>query len=276
MISVLMPCYNHGKYLEQAIKGVLVQSYGDFELILVDDGSTDDSYDIMQAFSSGDRRIKTIHTEKNQGASKAFEAGMEMARGDYYSGCAADDYLCDNRFFEKAMGNLDGSSASGCYGVAKRVKGEDESMIDLIGCGSRIGYISSNEFRDSFLSRTSFVTGYSAIWSMDCIDHVGGFPSILGPQSDYFINHVLPAKWGTYFIPDVTTVVRVFPEGYSSSAKIDDKIRRHAIFEKMWRFEVGGPIDENLFDPWRKQLIYDLCDGVEVYKWSKTYHEYLK
>lgn len=275
MISVLMPCYNHGKYLEQAIKGVLNQSYGDFELILVDDGSTDDSYDIMRAFSSGDRRIKTIHTEENQGADKAFEAGMEMARGDFYSGCAADDYLCDEYFFKKAMSSLDGSSAAGCYGVAKRVKGGDESTIDLIGCGLRMGYIAPTEFRDSFLSRTSFVTGYSAVWNMNLIDLVGGFPMNLGPQADYFINHVLPAKWGAYFIPDVTTVVRVFPEGYANSANVEDKIRRHAIFESMWKLEIGL-IDTTLLIPWRNRLIYDLCGGIDVDKWSKTYQDYLK
>lgn len=275
MISVLMPCYNHGKYLEQAIKGVLGQSYGDFELILIDDGSTDDSYDIMRAYASGDRRIKTIHSEENQGADEAFQAGMEMARGDFYSGCAADDYLCDDNFFKKVITHLDGSSAAGCYGVAKRIRGDDESTIDLIGSGSKIGYIAPREFIDSFLSRTSFVTGFSAVWNMDFIDFVGGFPSKLGPQADYFINHVLPAKWGAYFIQDVTTVVRVFPDGYSSSAKTEDKIRRHALFEKMWKLEIGL-VDASLLHPWRKQLIYDLCGGVDVEEWTKVYLDNLK
>lgn len=277
LISVLLPCYNHEKFVDQAIKSVLAQIYEHWQLILVDDCSQDGSVDIMRAYAKSDNRIILLENEKNVGVNESLVAGLEHAAGDFYCGCAADDYISDRGFFWKAMDMTHGGAASGVYGIAERIRATDGSLIDRIGCGVKDGYISPDRFKESFLSRTSFVTGYSSIWRMEMIEKVGGFPMNLGPQTDYFINHVLPAKWGVYFLPEVTTMVRIFENGrnYSGGATVPEKIERHATFENMWRSEVGE-IDQNLLLSWRNQLIYDLCGGEKVDYWKTIYHQYLK
>jgi glycosyltransferase involved in cell wall biosynthesis len=88
MFSVFMLCYNHEKYIEEAILSILNQTYQDFELIVADDGSTDNSWEIIQKYSD---RIKTFRLEKNDPA-KGTAMMLEMANGYYIAEMASDDY----------------------------------------------------------------------------------------------------------------------------------------------------------------------------------------
>ena len=76
MVSIIMPVYNSEKYIEESIKSVLCQSYNDFELIIVDDCSSDGSRKIMQGMADKDDRIKVIHLEQNKGVANARNVGM--------------------------------------------------------------------------------------------------------------------------------------------------------------------------------------------------------
>ena len=97
-ISVIMPIYNAGEYLEHAISDVLKQTMGEFELICVNDGSTDDSYDILEDIEQHDERIKLI-SEKNFGPSVARNKGLEIASGKYIMFLDADD-MFDHHLLE--------------------------------------------------------------------------------------------------------------------------------------------------------------------------------
>ena len=94
-ISVIMPIYNAGEYLNRAIGDVLKQTMGDFELICINDGSTDDSYDILEDIQSKDNRLKLI-SEKNFGPSVARNKGLEIASGEYIIFLDADDMFEHN------------------------------------------------------------------------------------------------------------------------------------------------------------------------------------
>ena len=90
--SIITPVYNASKYLEECIESVLAQDYKDWELILIDDGSTDESGAIIDKYASEDERIIPIH-QKNAGAFLARIAGINKATGEYYVGLDADDLL---------------------------------------------------------------------------------------------------------------------------------------------------------------------------------------
>lgn len=94
MISVIVPIYNTALYLEECINSVINQTYIDWELILVDDGSTDSSPSICDKYVSIDSRIKAIHIN-NVGLSGARNNGLEIAHGDYICFLDSDDYLFD-------------------------------------------------------------------------------------------------------------------------------------------------------------------------------------
>lgn len=94
-ISVIVPVYNVEEYLEKCLDSIILQSYKDFELILVDDGSTDKSGIICDEYSKKDNRIKVIH-KNNGGLSSARNAGLNVAIGDYIYFCDSDDYIENN------------------------------------------------------------------------------------------------------------------------------------------------------------------------------------
>lgn len=93
--SIIVPIYKVEKYLEQCINSVLNQSFVDYELILVDDGSPDLCGKMCDDFAENDDRIKVIH-KKNNGVSSARNEGLKISNGDYIIFLDGDDLLCEN------------------------------------------------------------------------------------------------------------------------------------------------------------------------------------
>ena len=81
-VSVIMPCYQSGNTLEKSIHSVQAQTVNDWELIAVDDGSRDNTMEVLEAFAREDDRIRVIHQD-NGGVSSARNTGMEAARGEW-------------------------------------------------------------------------------------------------------------------------------------------------------------------------------------------------
>lgn len=91
-ISVIVPVYNAEKFIPRCISSVLSQSYQDFELLLVDDGSTYGSLQICNMMGGADERIKVLHKE-NGGVTSARRMGVECSRGEFICFVDADDML---------------------------------------------------------------------------------------------------------------------------------------------------------------------------------------
>lgn len=97
MISVVVPIFNVEKYLAECIESILNQTYTKFELILVNDGSTDNSLEICNQYSKKDNRIKIVN-KKNGGLSDARNAGIDIAKGEYIIFIDSDDFINKNMF----------------------------------------------------------------------------------------------------------------------------------------------------------------------------------
>ena len=94
-VSVIVPIYNLPKYLRQCVDSVLCQDFDDFEVILVDDGSTDECVGIVDEYAAKDSRVKAVH-KKNGGLSSARNAGLDVAEGDYVIFLDSDDWWNDS------------------------------------------------------------------------------------------------------------------------------------------------------------------------------------
>lgn len=94
-ISIIVPVYNASRYLCECIESILSQSFRDFELILVNDGSTDDSLDICKKYEKSDDRIIVV-SQANGGVSKARNRGLDVAKGKWIIFADADDYFLDD------------------------------------------------------------------------------------------------------------------------------------------------------------------------------------
>ena len=104
IISIIVPVYNVEKYLNRCIESILNQTFPDFELILIDDGSTDKSGDICDDYKSKDSRVKVIH-KNNEGVSVARNVGLDNSKGTYILFVDSDDYI-DNDLLEIAVCNM--------------------------------------------------------------------------------------------------------------------------------------------------------------------------
>lgn len=113
-VSIILPIYNVEKYLKQCLNSVAAQTLNNIEVICVDDGSTDSSPSIIDAFVETDKRFKAIHKE-NGGYGKAVNAGLDIATGQYIGIVEPDDYI-DITMYEKLVNNAD---ANGCPDIVK-------------------------------------------------------------------------------------------------------------------------------------------------------------
>ncbi|MDR1540569.1 MAG: glycosyltransferase [Clostridiales bacterium] len=95
MISIIVPVYNVGRYLGRCVDSLLVQTYADIEVVLVDDGSTDGCAGICDGYARGDARVRAIHQE-NGGLSRARNAGLDIMRGEYVAFVDSDDYVSED------------------------------------------------------------------------------------------------------------------------------------------------------------------------------------
>jgi glycosyltransferase involved in cell wall biosynthesis len=100
LVSIIMPAYNAASYLPQAIESVLVQTYPHFELIVCNDGSKDNTHQIIEEYSKKDARI-VLDDHENMGRPNTFNRGLGLAKGKYIANMDADDVMLPNRLEEQ-------------------------------------------------------------------------------------------------------------------------------------------------------------------------------
>ena len=125
-ISVVMPVYNGGVFLREAIESILTQTYTDFEFIIINDGSTDGSLTIMREYEARDARIHVID-QKNAGIVCALNAGIQASRGEYIARMDADDISLPKRF-EKQLQYIEREHASMCGTWAIAIDSEGREL----------------------------------------------------------------------------------------------------------------------------------------------------
>ena len=104
LLSIIVPAYNIADYIERGVNSVRSQTYRNLEIIVVDDGSTDDTGAICDRISSEDQRVQVIHKE-NGGLAEARNAGVEKATGAYIAFVDGDDWI-DSNMYEEMLGAL--------------------------------------------------------------------------------------------------------------------------------------------------------------------------
>lgn len=136
LMSIIIPVYNAEKYLEKCINSILDQTYTNYEVILVNDGSVDNSKEIIERFKKEDKRIVSIH-KKNGGVSSARNAGLSIAVGEFVFFIDADDYLESDyiEYFYNLINYCEGLDMAMNYNKfsihnQKQVKEEKVELLD--------------------------------------------------------------------------------------------------------------------------------------------------
>ena len=141
-ISVVMPAFNAERYVAAAIESILSQTYGDFEFVIVNDGSTDRTLDIIKGYAERDPRFRVI-TQDNQGISSALNRGIQETRYEWIAVMHADDVSMSNRLEKQLQAALNKPNvvAWGSYAYYISEKGKELGL-------SRIGPTTETEFFD--------------------------------------------------------------------------------------------------------------------------------
>ena len=128
LVSIIVPVYNTEKYVERCIKSICNQTYKNIELLIIDDGSTDNSGKICDKWAEKDIRVKVIH-EENRGVSIARNRGIELSQGDYIGFVDSDDvideHMYENMLEEAHKGNYDIICCNGYF----MYSGEEKKII---------------------------------------------------------------------------------------------------------------------------------------------------
>jgi len=161
LVSVILPVYNREKYLATAIESVLQQTYGNLELLIVDDGSKDRSPEIIKEYAARDRRVRFVLHEENRGVSAARNTALSMAQGEWIALIDSDDAWHPERL-EKLLG----------------IVSEEERVFvsdDLLLCFDRDGELVPWE---SSLSRRRIFFSKSGLLKMDLLEYLKKLPDI--------------------------------------------------------------------------------------------------
>ena len=201
-ISVIMPAYNAARFIGKAVDGILAQTYGDFELIVVDDGSSDDTVAVLQGYD--DERLRIMVNETNQGIVYALNKGIGAARGEFIARQDADDFSMPNRF-EKQIAYM-----------------QDNPQCALLGARNKTMDIHGHELKspppqnktcavtlDDLLVRNCLAPHGAIMIRKSALDDVGLYSPAFDRAEDYELWMRISRKYPAAKLPDILYVLRI-------------------------------------------------------------------
>ena len=203
IVSVILPVYNGENYLRMAIESVLKQTFQDYELIIVDDGSQDSTPEIAQTYGT---RIRYVRQE-NTGVAGAFNHGLKLASGRYISWLSHDDLFAPAKL-EKQLAALDQLDEPGvCYTDAEAINFAGEVIAEY-----RLPQYDRGEALRHVLTGGAIASAsYSICYDRRCIEQVGGYSERWRYTQDAEMLMRLARNFPLIRIPEILMQVREHP-----------------------------------------------------------------
>jgi len=202
-VTVFIPVYNREQYVGEAIESILAQTFSDFEILLVDDGSTDASVEKIRSFS--DPRIRLVSNEKNLGIPKTRNKGIELARGQYMAMLDSDDRAYPNRL-EKQVAFLDNHPEHAQVGSWCRMMDQDGRPLKKIKRQPEL----SDDIHAQFLFRCAMSN--RSIMARTAILKEYGYRNDFPRCQDYELHVRLTKHYKVGNIPECLVYGRIHPQ----------------------------------------------------------------
>jgi glycosyltransferase involved in cell wall biosynthesis len=227
-LSIITPCYNYARYLPAAIDSVLKQDYPHYELILVDDGSCDETWSIMLDYAARYPQVRALKNETNQGMFKATFRGWQEAKGKYLCFFGADDLFhpaCLSKVMRLFQNNPNLSLV--CTDI-KYFQGDSQKATEnklLPNCAAP-RLFSRNEMIPLFQSTRFWIPGSTCVVRCDTLKKYGHLDPKLENISDWFCFHKIALFEGVGYIPETLISMRLHEQTYTSRVKRDKRRKR--------------------------------------------------
>lgn len=227
--SVILPNFNHGHYLNDAINAMLKQTAQPDEIIVIDDGSTDNSADIVSELAKKHSIIQLLKNDKNMGVMFSLEKGLKHAKSDYVCLPSADDKLLPG-FFEKSVELLKKYPQAGfcCSDSKTIIEDSGEIILNKRRLSEKAIYISSDELVKIMRKKIVYFSGFGTIFKKNFLDETGVL-SELKWSSDRMYTTIIALRYGFCCIPETLAVHRSFKESYSEKGMNDWKKHKEII-----------------------------------------------
>ena len=241
-VSVVMPVYNSQKYLAEAIDSILAQTFGDFELLCVDDGSSDNSAAIIQSYAQRDSRVKLIQHEQNLGSSSARQTGLRRAQGEYVAMCDSDD-TCRHERLEKQLAFMRANPAIGVLGGQALKTTPDMQPLAPHTVPQRHSLIVLHLFLGLF------IVGGTAMIRREQLEAVGGYDERIRFAEDLDLWTRFAMQGGVRFhnLPDVLIKYRIHQQSQTRShdpaTLAQARIPRLNMLEQLWGQRSEATVD---------------------------------
>jgi len=244
-VSIGMPVYNGEKYLAEALDSILAQTYRDFELVISDNASTDNTEQICHRYARADTRIRYYRNERNLGASKNHNSVFELSIGEYFKWAAYDDVLAPE-FLEKCVGVLDKDpSIVLCYSKTARID-KHGTIVGTYEHKMRISSLKPHErFRD-IINKHNPCLPIFGVMRADSLRMTPLFGNYVGTDRNILAEITLIGR--VYEIPECLFFRRDHPDAYSyrfyeqgsvSGAKAADRYQEQVAWWTASQFNIA-------------------------------------
>lgn len=206
-VSVIIPTYNYARYLPDAIESVLSQTFSDYEIVIVDDGSTDNTVEVLQPYTG---KIKYIYKE-NGGLSSARNVGIQNSIGEYLVFLDSDDMLMPDKLKIQTAILDDNPEVGFVYSDEYIMHGEDKDNMYRAREGRQLP--SGNIFKEFFLD--SFIAVMTVMVRRSCLDQVGLFDENLPCNEDDDLWLRILGKWPVIFSDYPSAIRRIHSSNMS-------------------------------------------------------------
>ncbi len=226
-ISVVVPNYNHAKLLPRCLDALLEQSAPPEEILVVDDASTDDSLQVLEAYARKSPLIRVHRNERNLGVVPTMNRGLSLARGDHVCFPAADDRVLPG-LFESAIRLLTAHPRAGLVSGMCEWRCEDTGLVWYQGTRmpAEECYLAPDDLvRLSREGRFS-VAAQHAVFRRDALEQAGGWIPDLRWFTDVFATWTVAFRHGVCHVPRVLSVFHTARTSYYHSARSQEERRR--------------------------------------------------
>lgn len=215
-ISVVVPNYNHAKHLPRCLNALLNQSVRPFEIIVVDDASTDSSVDVINEFARQHPIIHLARNERNLNVVQTIGRGLDMSTGEYVFFPAADDEVRPDIFSHATRLLREYPNAGLCSGVGEFC--DTQTGLKWYyggGMPKQPCYLTPREMLGLAKKGLFHICSYNAVFRRSALIGAGGWIPDLRSACDWFATHVVAFRHGMCHVPEILSTAYVYPDSYS-------------------------------------------------------------